>query len=85
MGVLNIYYPEVKEFMGEAKIISPSKYSEMARLFSHQLWKEIKESYEAFHDGSLQGITFTLDNRHYIKTILEAKLDKMPVLLRSRL
>ena len=84
MQVLNIYYPESKTFMGEAKIVDTSVYSQMAKKFSHQLRNDIKESYEHFNRGSLEGITFTPDNRDYIKNFMEAELDKMPVLRRSR-
>jgi len=84
MQVLNMYYPESKTFMGEAKIVDPSVYSQMAKKYSHKLRNEIKESYEDFNHGSLEGITFTPDNKDYIKNFMEAELDKMPVLRRSR-
>ena len=66
--------------MGEAKIVSPSVYSHIAKSFSHQLRKEIKESCEVYNHGSLEGITFTPDNRDYIKNFMEALLDKMLVI-----
>ena len=70
--------------MGEVKIINYAEYREMAKSFSHRLRNEIKESYEAFHNGSLDGITFTRDNQHYVKTVIEVELDKMPILRRQR-
>ena len=82
MSVLNTYYPEAKEFMGEVKIVNYAEYREMAKSFSHRLRSEIKESYEAFNNGSLDGITFTIDNQHYVKTVIEVELDKMPILRR---
>lgn len=81
---IGAYYPEAKEFMGEVKTINYAEYREMAKSFSHRLRNEIKESYEAFHNGSLDGITFTRDNQHYVKTVIVVELDKMPILRRQR-
>ena len=72
-SLLNTYYPHAKKFMYD-------EYREMAKSFSHRLRREIKESYKAFHNGSLQGITFTFDNYHYLKNVLEIEFNKMPSL-----
>ena len=68
-----MYYPESKTFMGEAKIVDPSIYSQMAKKYSHQLRNKIKESYEDFNHGSLKGIIFTPVNRDYIKNFMLIK------------
>ena len=59
---LNLYYPEAKEFVGEARIQSREQYKQVARQLSHQLRETIKESHRMLH-GGLQGITMTKDHQ----------------------
>ena len=60
-------------FMGEAKIVDPSIYSQMAKKYSHHHRNEIKESVEDFNHGRLEVITLTPDNRDYIKNFMLIK------------
>eukprot|EP00092_Neocalanus_flemingeri_P021683 GFUD01023521.1.p1 GENE.GFUD01023521.1~~GFUD01023521.1.p1 ORF type:complete len:351 (+),score=130.34 GFUD01023521.1:57-1109(+) len=73
MKNLNSFYPGTEEFEPELhKIGSPEEYSKLAKQFSHQLRRQIKESYEAYHHGSLEGIVLTGDNEQFIRTEVES-------------
>ena len=72
MKILNKFYPGAEEFEPEMhKIGSPDEYSRLAKQFSHQLRKQIKESYEAYN-GTLEGIILTGDHEQFIRTEVES-------------
>ena len=51
-ATLNLYYPEAKEFVGEARMRSREQYKQVARQLSHHLRERIKESYRVLHGAS---------------------------------
>ena len=78
MGVLHCYYPDAEQFKGETKICNSCSYTRMTEIWTHRLREEIKESYRDFHDGGHQGIIFTRDMKHYVTTMVEVEMDKIP-------
>ena len=79
MGVLNKYYPYSEKFKVETIIPNFCEYTRMVQSLSHQLRKEIKESYSAYHGDRVEGINFTFDMKHYVKNIADMEMDKIPV------
>jgi len=78
MKILNKFYPGAEEFDPiQHKIGSPDEYSRLAKQFSHQLRRQIKESYEAYH-GTLEGITLTGDHEQFIRTEVESYFEGVP-------
>ena len=72
MNCLNKYYPGAEEFDPyNHKIRSPEEYSRLAKQFSHQLRRKIKESYEAYN-STLEGIPLTGDHEQFIRTEVES-------------
>ena len=68
MKILNKFYPGAEEFEPpEHKIGSPEQYSRLAKQFSYQLRRQVKESYEAYH-STLEGIILTGDHEQFIRT-----------------
>jgi len=82
-SVLNCYWPDAEEYMGEHKIGSREEYSSMAQEFCHRLRSQIKESYLTFH-GTLKGIVLTSDHKMTIKMEIEMAMEKRPLLNRRR-
>ena len=68
-ATLNLYYPEAKEFVGEARVRSKEQYVQVARHLSHYLRERIKESYSVLH-GGLQEVKMTKDHKVFIRTIV---------------
>jgi len=78
MKNLNKFYPGAEEFEpSEHKIGSPEEYSRLAKKFSHQLRRQIKESYEAYH-STLEGIVLTPDHEQFIRTEVESYFEGVP-------
>jgi len=72
MKSLNKYYPGAEEFdPNHHKIGSPEEYTRLAKQFSHQLRRKIKESYEAYN-STLEGIQLTGDHEQFIRTEVES-------------
>jgi len=78
MKSLNKYYPGAEEFDPyQHKIGSPEEYSRLAKQFSHQLRKKIKESYEAYNT-TLDGIELTGDHEQSIRTEVDSYFEGIP-------
>ena len=78
MKILNKFYPGAEEFEpAEHKIGSPEQYSRLAKQFSHQLRRQVKESYEAYH-STLEGIILTGDHEQFIRTEVESYFEGIP-------
>ena len=78
MKSLNKYYPGAEEFdTSHRKIGSPEEYTRLAKQFSHQLRKKIKESYEAYN-YTLEGIQLTGDHEQFIRTEVESYFETVP-------
>jgi len=78
MKILNKFYPGAEEFDPiQHKIDSPDEYSRLAKQFSHKLRRQIKESYEAYHD-TLEGINLTGDHEQFIRTEVESYFEGVP-------
>ena len=78
MRSLNKFYPGAEEFdPAQHKIGSPEEYSRLAKQFSHQLRKQIKESYEAYH-STLEGIELTGDHEQFIRTEVYSYFEGIP-------
>ena len=74
MKILNKFYPGAEEFEpAEHKIGSPEQYSRLAKQFSHQLRRQVKESYEAYH-STLVGIILTSNHEQFTKTGVKSYL-----------
>jgi len=72
MKCLNKYYHAAEEFdSNHHKIGSPEEYTRLAKQFSHQLRRKIKESYEAYN-STLEGIQLTGDHEQFIRTEVES-------------
>ena len=69
-ATLNLYYPEAKEFVGEARMRSREQYKQVARQLSHHLRERIKESYRVLH-GGLQGVKMTKEHQVFIRSKVE--------------
>jgi len=78
MKSLNKFYPGAEEFdPAQHKIGSPEEYSRLAKQFSHQLRKQVKESYEAYH-STLEGIALTGDHEQFIRTEIDSYFEGIP-------
>jgi len=78
MKSLNKYYPGAEEFdPNHHKIGSPDEYTRLAKQFSHQLRRKIKESYEAYN-STLEGIQLTGDHEQFIRTEVESYFETVP-------
>jgi len=81
MNSLNKYYPGSEEFEPHLhKIASPEEYSAIAKKLSHDLRRRIKESYEAYNDGNLEGIRLTPDNVAFIENEVERFFENKPLI-----
>ena len=69
-ATLNLYYPEAKEFVGEARMRSREQYKQVARQLSHHLRERIKESHRLLH-GGLQGVKMTKEHQVFIRSKVE--------------
>ena len=67
-GVHKIRNLEIEDFAG------------IANTLSHYLRAKIKESYEAYNNGSLAGISLTPDNVAFIKTEVQRHFEPLPAL-----
>jgi len=77
MKSLNKYYPGAEEFdPNNHKIGSPDEYTRLAKQFSHQLRRKIKESYEAYN-STLEGIQLTGDHEQFIRTEVESHFENV--------
>jgi len=79
--VLNRYWPDAEEYMGERRIEDDADYRVTAKEFSHKLRHQIKESYFSFHN-TLKGIALTSDHKMSIKMDIQMEMEKRPLLNR---
>ena len=81
MDNLNKYYPGSDGFQPHLhKIASPEEYTEIAKTLSHDLRKRIKESYEAYNSGQLEGIRLTPDHKTFIENEVERFFENKPLI-----
>ena len=81
MENLNKYYPGSDGFQPHLhKIASPEEYTEIAKTLSHDLRKRIKESYEAYNSGQLEGIRLTPDHKTFIENEVERFFENKPLI-----
>jgi len=75
---LNKYYPGTKEFSPHLhKIGSPEDQTRLAKEFSQQLSRKIKESYVAYH-STLKDIELTGDHEQFIRTEIDSYFEAIP-------
>ena len=81
MDNLNKYYPGSDEFQPHLhKITSPEEYTKIARTLSRDLRKRIKEGYEAYNNGELEGIRLTPDHKAFIEHEVERFFENKPLI-----
>ena len=62
------------------KIRNLEDFARIAKKLSHYLRAKIKESYEAYNNGSLEGISLTPDHAAFIKTEVQRRFEPLPPL-----
>jgi len=62
------------------KIRDADEYTKHAKNFSHLIRDQIKDTYKAFNQQTLEGITLTLDNREHIKILIDMHFENQPII-----
>ena len=75
------YYQDSEEFNPSLhKIRDEEDFARIAKMLSHDLRAKIKESYEAYNNGSLEGISLTGDHAVFIETEVQRHFEHLPVI-----
>jgi len=76
---LNMYYIPLEDTLPQNKKISSEKeYTKFAKMFSHDLRSQIKETYIQYN-RSVEGIKLTEDNKDHINNVIDMYFDRLPV------
>jgi len=75
------YYEDSEDFDPRLhKIRDEEDFARIAKMLSHDLRARIKESYEAYNNGSLEGISLTGDHVVFIETEVQRHFEPLPVI-----
>ena len=78
---MKIYYQDSEDFDPRLhKIRDEEDFASIAKMLSHDLRAKIKESYEAYNNGSLEGISLTGDYVVFIETEVQRHFEPLPVI-----
>ena len=75
---MNKHYQDLDKFdPGLHKTRDLSDFAKVAKRLCHDLRAKIKESYEAYNDGSLEGISLTGDHVVFIETEVQRHFEPL--------